>query len=409
MSKLTRMAIAAACVLVLGCCGTRPPASCPNAPTPAPERDYKKIAQQIVEGVRVKQGDAVFVFADPRDVALMDEIWVACKKLGAEVLLVYSREKLDRRYFDEVPASFDSMPLRMEEKLAAVPTVEIAVFGYEFPDQFKDVPPERMTATGKAWEPIAKLKIDRGIRSVFLWNGLYPTEATARQFGITKAQLEKLYWDGLATDSRKLTATGEAVRGMLEKGKEVHITNPNGTDLRMSIAGRPVFVNDGVISDADIQKGKAFVMKYLPAGEVYLAPVQGSAEGRVVVDHFPWEGGEIRNLTVTVAAGKVTAMTGEPAALFERFKKQYDAAPAGKELFENLDFGINPDVKFPEGAKPITYVPAGMTMVGIGNNMLSGGDISVQFSAAWFLPGSTVTVDGNVLIDKGELKVPAKR
>jgi hypothetical protein len=49
-------------------------------------------------------------------------------------------------------------------------------------------------------------------------------------------------------------------------------------------------------------------------------------------------------------------------------------------------------------------MPAGMVTVGIGNNVWAGGDNNNAFGFPFFLPGSTVKVDGNVLVENGVFK-----
>jgi leucyl aminopeptidase (aminopeptidase T) len=92
---------------------------------------------------------------------------------------------------------------------------------------------------------------------------------------------------------------------------------------------------------------------YLPAGEVYVAPVAGTAEGKVVRAKDYYEGKEINNLTMTFAAGKLTSLTGSGPG-FDLMKAAYDAAGEGKDLFAVVDFGINPNVKLPQGSPVAT-------------------------------------------------------
>jgi aminopeptidase len=309
-----------------------------------------------------------------------------------------------------VPAKYDATSNDVWKKLIEIPTVEIVVWGQEHPEQLKDVAPERLTAVGKTFEVVGKTRVARSVRWIFLGNGLYPTEALAKRFGVTKDELAKIFWDGLAADLKTVRANGEAVRAILAKGKELRVKNPNGTDLKMKIEGRPTFANDGAVSDEDLKRGGGALQKMLPAGEVYFAPVAGTAEGKLVVDYYPYFEGAIEGLTLAVKAGKVTAMSvAKPSPLFDRFKKQYDASPERKDEISFVDIGINPDVKFPKTARPAVWVPAGMITIAVGDNQLAGGDNTCPFAPNWFLPGSTVTVDGKVIIEKGELKLPAAK
>src|SRR5262249_49616823 len=152
----------------------------------------------------------------------------------------------------------------------------------------------------------------------------------------------------------------------------------------------------------DVKKGGAACTVFLPAGEVYVAPVAGTAEGKVVVDHQLFEGKDIPGLTLTFTGGKLTAMTAKSG--LEPLRKLYDAAGGGKDQLGVLDIGINPAVRYAPGSKMLSWVPAGMVTLVVGGNQWAGGDNAATFNLANFLPGSTVTLDDKVIVDKGTLK-----
>jgi len=199
-----------------------------------------------------------------------------------------------------------------------------------------------------------------------------------------------------------MQTTGEKLKKLLADGKEIHLTNPNGTDLKASIEKRTVFVSDGVITDEKLKQGGAACWTWLPAGEVYVAVAPGTAEGRVVVDRMFYEGKEINDLVIGVKKGKVVSL--EAKANDDRLQAAYKAAGEGKDRFGVIDVGINPNVKLPAKGKVLTFMPAGMVTVNIGNDTWAGGDVSIPFGLAGFLPGSTLTVDGTTVVEKGALK-----
>jgi hypothetical protein len=94
-------------------------------------------------------------------------------------------------------------------------------------------------------------------------------------------------------------------------------------------------------------------------------------------------------------------MTGKSG--FEPIKAAYDAAGPGKDELGFIDFGINPDVKIPEGSKLQSWVPAGMVTVGLGNNQWAGGSNGSNYNTAYHIPGSTVTIDGKAIVQDGKL------
>ncbi len=232
----------------------------------------------------------------------------------------------------------------------------------------------------------------------------YDSPYRAKQFGMSQDNLAKTFWEAVNSDYTAVQTAGEKVKGELSTGKEVHITNPNGTDLKVSIASRPFFVSDGIISADDVKKGGPAVSVYLPAGEVFCAPVPGSAAGKVVESQTFFRGKEVNNLTLTFAAGRLTQMTGSGSG-FADLKAEYDASGDGKELFAFVDFGINPNLHIWPTSKLGNWIQSGMVTVGIGNNAWAGGDNKVSYGMTNYLPGSTVTVDGKTVVENGVLKL----
>lgn len=377
-----------------------------TSPVRAAEKpDYKATAERIVgQCVGVKEGDRVVVRGDLRDIEFVEELTLAVWRRGAEPIQVLGRERALRRYYDEVPARIDALPTALSLKLATAQTVDIAIDGAEFPDQLDSVSPARIAATGQQGQVVFQTRLKTGVRMVGIGNGLYPTEATAKQHGLTRAQLADLYWKGINVDYAQLQAKGAAVQAIFAAGKEVRVTHSNGTNLTCRIAGRPVFVSDGVISAADVAKGGAALQAWLPAGEVYVVPVPGTAEGKIVHDLLPFSGGVIRGATFTVKAGKLVAHTAQPGPEYELWKKRYAAAPAGKDDFAFVDVGINPNVKVPAGSKLTSWVPAGTVSLGFGGNVWAGGSNSISWATTGSINGCTLAIDGQVVVENGVLK-----
>ncbi len=366
--------------------------------------DYEALAKKLVtQCANIHEGDYVLVTGGVRDFELLEDIAVNVRKVGAFPLVSLNSDRMWRRSFDDVPAKYDSQNREFDLKLAGLITVQIDVDFVETEAFLAQVPPERVATFWKKLFLVGDALLKRNVRWVQLGNGLYPTSERAKQFGVSQEELSKIFWDGVNADYSKVQATGKAVKAALASGKQVHITNPNGTDLKMQIEGRPVFVSDGVISADDVQTGGAACQVWLPAGEVYLAPVPGTAEGKVVVDRQFFQGSEIQGLMLSFKAGKLTSMTAKSG--LEPLKALYDASGPGKDVFGGIDIGINPDVRLVPGSRMVAFMPAGMVTVWIGGNIWAGGENNVGYMMNNFMPGSTLEVDGKVLVEKGVLKL----
>lgn len=365
--------------------------------------ETEALAEKLVnQCASIREGDFVLITGGVRDIELLENIVVNVGKKGAFPILTIGSDRMNRRWVTEVPEKYDSRVPESDLKLFGFITATINVDFSESVGLFADIPAERFAARAKAYEPVNELIARRNIKGVNLGNGLYPSEASAKQFGLTEKELSDIFWKGVNVDYTKLEATGKAMQSVLSGGKEIQITNPNGTDLKMRIEKRPVLVSDGVLSADDLKKGFAASQVYLPAGEAYLSPVPGTAEGTVIVDRQFYQGKEILGLAMIFKAGKLTSMTAKSG--LEPLREMYDAAGSGKDEFAFIDIGINPNVTLKPGSKLVAWMPAGMVTVGIGNNVWAGGENKNPYSLATFLPGSSLKVDGKVLVENGVLK-----
>ena len=407
----------AACTWLVACQRPAPEAAGPTpAPTPAaapaaePAKaaptDLEQLAQRLAtQSAAVKEGDLVLITGRPHDAELLENIAVQVRKAGGFPMVEYSSDRLAKRLFFDVPEKYDTQTDGWGSQLAGVVDVVISLGNNLTENLFEGADPKRLAARGKAAEPVGKALLQNNVRTVEIGNNLYPTAWRAERFGMDQDELATMFWNAVNIDYSDLQARGEQVRAALAKGNEVHITNPNGTDLKLRVQGRPVLVSDGIISADDLKRGGAAVAAYLPAGEVYTTPVPGTAEGRIVDSRSFYRGKPIDNLTLTLAGGKVTAMSGSGPG-YAGLKAEYDAVTdPRKDLFGYVDLGINPSVRLPAASKVGNWVPAGTVTVGTGGNIWAGGNNSVPYGVTVFLPGSTVTLDGNAIVENGELKL----
>lgn len=398
---------------LLSCQQAAPPTNLTATSSPSPIEAVKKAApvdlaalsnRLVTQVAGIKEGEIVFINGGVRDVELLEDLSTEVRKVGAFPMITLGSDRIFKKYYEAVPEKYDSQPPDLELKLATMPAASFIIDSNEADDVAIGISPVRLAAVGKANEPVAELYRKRNVKQVEIGNNLYPTAFRAKRFGMSQGELAKTFWEAVNSDYSAIQATGEKIRNDLATGKEVHITNPNGTDLKVSIAGRPFFVSDGIISADDIKKGSPAVAVYIPAGEVFCSVVPGTAAGKIVESQTSFRGKEVTDLTLTFVGGKLTEMTGSGPG-FADLKASYDAGAEGKEMFGFVDFGINPNLKIWPTSKVGNWVQSGMVTVGMGNNTWAGGDNKVAFGLTNYLPGSTVTVDGKTVVENGVLKI----
>lgn len=370
------------------------------ASPPAPE----VVARRLVQSTGIAQGDLVRVSGSTKDLPLLTAIALEVEKAGGASFFALSSDESVRRTCHEVPAERDAGNAAATLKLISAMTADISVSSGSNPGLCSDVDPARLAARGKAFQEANAAYTKGGIKAINLGNGMEPADWRAKRFGITPAQLSSLYWNGINVEPAKLKeAAAPIIRGLA--GKRLTLTAANGTTVSMSIESRPVLFSDGLVTPEMAKKGQTLVA-WLPAGDVYLVAVPGSAEGTVVVDRFWYHEKPIDGLTLTIKGGKIVEMQAKSGPL-EQFKRDYEGSGGAKDAVGVVNIGTNPNLRAPAGSKLNATPVWGMVSIMTGDTSWAGGADVSSWNFIGFVPAATVTVDGKVLVDKGELRTPA--
>jgi len=170
------------------------------------------------------------------------------------------------------------------------------------------------------------------------------------------------------------------------------------------VVGAKAMISDGTITADKVRQGGAAASTWLPAGEVLIPAASGTADGRVVIDRYLYNGQEIRGLALAFSKGRLTSMTALSG--LEPLKAFYDAATTGKDQFSYIDIGVNPEARLPTGNGTIVWMAPGGVSVGFGNNLVWGGTNNSSFGLATPVTGATLTVDGKAIIENGAIRSP---
>ena len=184
---------------------------------------------------------------------------------------------------------------------------------------------------------------------------------------------------------------GNAWVSRLTGSSAVHITTPHGTDLKFSIKGRDVFADNGLYR----KKGQ---WGNLPAGEAAAPPVEGTAEGRLVVQ-AGWYPALTENMTLTFKEGIVISVSGG-GALGKEFVETFHF---GDESFKHrrncaeLGIGTNPNARSTENTLEAEKIK-GTVHIAVGDNIHMGGRTESDLHIDFILNNPTMVVDGKRLI-----------
>jgi leucyl aminopeptidase (aminopeptidase T) len=210
--------------------------------------------------------------------------------------------------------------------------------------------------------------------------------------GITQDSMKRT----LSADYERIARLSKKIARILTKGKSAHIVTATGTDLWLDISTRPSHEDTGLTH----KKGE---YTNLPAGEAYLAPLEGKAEGMLVVDGSMAGIGLLhRPLIIEISKGYATKISGGPeASALKRLLK-----PFGKPGHNIAELGVGTNYK----AKVTGLVledekVLGTIHIALGDNMSMGGKVHVASHLDGVVLSPTLEVDGKVILDGGRLTV----
>ena len=341
----------------------------------------------------------MLIFGSVRDADLLEDLAVETMKLGGQPLIAIGSDRLTRRSYDEVPASFDNASPKLDVALANAFDVQLIVDVGEGEGVLAGVSPARIAARSKAEDPANKAYLRARIRYVNLGNGLYPTARLASRLGVAQADLAHLFWQAAGMPAESIRAHGAAAYAAISGGKHVTITAPNGTNLSFTVLGSKAALSDGALTPEKIRQGGFALSTFLPAGELNVPAVAGTAEGKLVIDRTVYMGTDVTGLTLVFSRGKLTSMTA--ASGLDPLKAGYDAAGGAKDQLAGIDLGLNPNIKLPLTTGRIVWMAAGALTVGVGDNQALGGTNVSDFGFNGALSGATLTVDGKTILDHG--------
>ena len=222
----------------------------------------------------------------------------------------------------------------------------------------------------------------------------------ARGIMLSQFNLGMLVKGGIEADFESIRPLCFKVGELLAGADQVRLTTPAGTDLRLSVKGRPANPHCGIVRvPGDFTT--------VPNIECSSSPVEGTSHGVIVVDaSIPYYGiGLVKQaIRMEVADGRVTAIEGGYQAEFLERLLGRQGDPAVYNIAQ-ISFGLNPHCPM-EGVMLHDEGVYGTAHIGIGTSVLLGGEVKTltHFDALMWKP--TLELDGAVVLKGGRWLVP---
>jgi aminopeptidase len=195
---------------------------------------------------------------------------------------------------------------------------------------------------------------------------------------------------GMTADFKVMEKGVKRLARILEGTKTIKIITEVGTDLEVSVEGRKWYKDTGICH----KRGE---FMNLPAGEVFIAPKEGTANGKLIIDGAFWE--ILDNpVSIDVKKGYAHRITGtkEIAKQISRRGKE------GRNIAE-VGIGMNPKAKIIGNVLEDEKV-MGTVHVALGDNSTFGGKCRAGIHIDGIIKNPTLLADDLPIMENGKLK-----
>jgi leucyl aminopeptidase (aminopeptidase T) len=208
-----------------------------------------------------------------------------------------------------------------------------------------------------------------------------------------------MFHSSMDVDWKALAERTDRLVTKVNRAEWIRVSCPNGTNMMICKQGRRAEGDDGLLT-ADGSFGN------LPAGEAYLAPLEGKCHGNMVIEWGPTS--QLSEpLRLTVENGIVTRIDGnDPLRL--RLEGKF-AENANCRNIAELGIGTNDRASRPDNVLEAEKI-LGTIHIALGDNTGFGGTVSAPFHEDYVFYQPTVTLllaDGSeeIILDSGKLQV----
>jgi leucyl aminopeptidase (aminopeptidase T) len=359
--------------------------------------NYDTLVKNVLSStLNVQPGDDVIVETWDHGVPIAGAFVYHLRELGARPMLLFENEQTFWK-------SVQSLP---EEKLGKVGEHEWAAIEkskeYIFipgPADFSRIWKERAkfrasTAYNEEWYDRAKRYRLKAARIALG----YATQQRARAYKISLAAWQRMLLAASTVDFTELKEKVGKVASMLRNGS-LKVTDPKGTDLNLRLIGREPYQDDCIVDAEDLDHGRNIAN--IPGGDVLACPEETYADGTVVFDRrAQFMGKWVSAVGLEFESGLLKKVRARLNANFLR--AAHEKASGEKNRIAVIGVGVNPKAKIGFLQDSLA---SGVVTIGIGGNDDIGGANKTDFYFAGVLTKATLTVDGNVIVENGKLKV----
>lgn len=307
----------------------------------------------VNECMGVKEGESVLIIVDEKSLSIGESLYNACLENNAETGLL---KIVERKFHGEEPPLFVSQSMKNSDVVLA---------------------------------PTTKSLSHTRARTEACKNGT----RIASMPGLTEEMMGRT----LNADYSEIGKLSKKFAEKLDEADEIKLFTEIGTELTLSVEGRKGIADTGIL----VNKGD---FGNLPAGEAYIAPIEGSARGKLVVDGAIAGIDNIdQNVNISIVDGLVQDIKGGQAA--KELKRIIDEADdENARNIAELGIGTNKQAKLSSSLLEVEKV-YGTVHIAFGDSASMGGEIEAPIHIDGVIKNPTLKIDNEIVIENGKILI----
>ena len=249
------------------------------------KQKIKSCAENIARSINIKKdGEFVYIKGNTFSQELLEEIGLSVLRKGGIPHISATSDYYEETQWqdDLIKAKTIQNPrlpfLEMVKKMDAYIVIEYP----ENPVIRNEAPKDKLEAYQKSVAPLRDILY--GFKEEYApgkkWcYAAWPSKKAAKFFNIEYNLFEKFIVDGMSIPAEEFTSIVKNLGDKFDNATKVYVSDDNGTDFWVSVEDRTKILDDGILSEEQIDLGD--LGGNLPAGEVFFAPNETQGEGTI--------------------------------------------------------------------------------------------------------------------------------
>jgi leucyl aminopeptidase (aminopeptidase T) len=348
----------------------------------------RKTAHIIVHDIaRLRENATVTIICGLHNKRLAEDITLESHLTGAQPFLWVFNEKIIRENSDIAHAQqLATLPKHAE---ALLEKSDVIIWLSQFKD-FRRLPENVKRAVGSFWDAVDETV---KLKPRLLVN--LPSPEQIRPVRIDYDRFVNTFMKALMISYEELEVAGSQLMSKLGGKEQVHLWDENGTDLTFSIRDRKVGAETGTLKEC-YRTGRNCEVE-VPSGEVYVAPIENSAEGTLAVERHGDYG--LEGLRISFENGKIASLKAEKGE--NKLKRTLRNASGEKDRIAEFGIGTNSRMN-PTGWSIYDEKTLGTAHIAIGNNTQLGGTNKASTHIDFVLRNPTIKADKELIMKNGK-------